>query len=414
MGTDPETETPTENLTEQLRTGPLAAVDQHTAEHDAWRQELEAIGGPSPLIHFEDQPANRIELSTTHPGGLPQFITGQKILLSALIRDDMALRQARLAAGRVTDKAIEMRTVRGLETVHLGIGIAKWSFEGEDFCAPVLLRPLAIRRYGRDFELKLKNRPVVNPELLITLREQFGISIDAASLLELSQSEGVFKPQPVIDRLRQMVVGVPGFLVQPRLVVSSFHDVARQMSADVRDLDTPILSALCGNEVARKRLVENYHPVTAPDPDQRAPETDRRLYDADAEQDDVLAQIEAGYSLVARTLPGTGATQTVVSAIGGLVDAGKRVLVVSPRRATLDGIAHRLSRVGLAGLAITPRLLRLASSRRSAATSPPAASRCARWTTRWCACAACCSTTTRRSPRRTRASASPRSTHCAS
>ena len=104
---------------------------------------------------------NRIELSTTHPGGMPQFITGQKILLSALIRDDMALRQARLAAGRVTDKATEMRAVRGLETVHLGIGIAKWHFEGENFCAPVLLRPLAIRRYGRDFELKLKKHPMV-------------------------------------------------------------------------------------------------------------------------------------------------------------------------------------------------------------------------------------------------------------
>ncbi len=355
---DPEAVAPAEHLTEPVLTGPVAAVDRFASEHEDWRRELSDIGGPSPLIHFDDQPANRIELSTTHPGGLPQFITGQKILLSALIRDDLALRQARRAAARVTDKAIEMRTVRGLETVHLGIGIAKWSFEGEEFCAPVLLRPLAIRRYGRDFELKLKNRPTVNPELLVTLREQFGISIDAVSLLELSQSEGVFKPQPVIDRLRQMVVGVPGFVVQPRLVVSSFHDVSRLMAADVRDLDTPILSALCGDEVARQRIADGYHPVNAPDPDHRAPETDRRLYDADAEQDDVLAQIEAGYSLVVRTLPGTGATQTVANAIGALAAAGKRVLVVSPRRATLDGITHRLARVGLAGLAVTPRLLR--------------------------------------------------------
>lgn len=353
-----EPDVPQEHLTEPLLTGPIAAVDQYAAEQEEWRAELQTIGGPSPLIHFDDQATNRIELSTTHPGGLPQFITGQKILLSALIRDDLALRQARMAAGRVTDKAVEMRTVRGLETVHLGIGIAKWSFEGEEFCGPVLLRPLAIRRYGRDFELKLKNRPTVNPELLVALREQFGISIDANSLLELSQSEGVFKPQPVIDRLRQMVVGVPGFVVQPRLVVSSFHDVGRRMAADVRDLDTPVLSALCGNEVAARRIIDGYHPVTALDPDQRAPETDRRLYDADAEQDDVLAQIETGYSVAVRTLPGTGATQTVVNAIGALVGAGKKVLVVSPRRATLDGVTHRLARVGLTGLAVTPRLLR--------------------------------------------------------
>ncbi len=340
-----------------LVTGPVA-VDAYAAEHQEWREELARIGGKSPLIHFDDDPTTRIELSTTHPGGMPQFITGQKILLSALIRDDVALRQARIAAGRVTDKATEMRTVRGLETIHLGVGIAKWSFEGESFCAPVLLRPLAIRRYGRDFELKLKKHPMVNWELLSVLRQQFGIVIDARTLLELSQSEGVFKPQPVIDRLRQMVTGVAGFVVQPRLVASSFHSVAPRMVADARGLDTPILQAVCGSEVAQQQLDAAYRPVTATPVNERAPETDRHLYDADPEQDDVLAQIAAGHSVVIRTLPGTGGTQTVVNAVGELVRGGKRVLVVSPRRSTLDGIAHRLHRVGLQGLATTPRLLR--------------------------------------------------------
>ncbi|WP_353055614.1 AAA family ATPase [Leucobacter sp. CX87] len=338
--------------------GSLSAVEPFAEDHAAWRAQLSAIGGKSSLLHFEDSALSRIELSTTHPGGLPQFITGQKILLSTLIRDDLALRNARIAAGRITDKAIEMRTVRGLETVHLGIGIAKWNFEGADFCGPVLLRPLAIRRYGRDFELKLKQRPYVNPALTRALYEQFGIRLDARSLLELSQASGVFKPQPVIDRLRQVVAGVADFVVQPRLVVSSFLDVAQRMLTDARSFDSPILAAICGSEPARSSLAAGYRPVSAISPNTRPPETDRHLHDADAEQDDVLAQIEAGHSLVVRTLPGTGGTQTVVNAIGALVRAGKRVLVVSPRRATLDGIAHRLSRVGLAGLAISPRVIR--------------------------------------------------------
>lgn len=353
----PDSAAPDDDLTARL-TGPVSLVDAYADEHAEWREELSRIGGRNPLLHFDDRPANRIELSTTHPGGLPQFITGNKILLSALIRDDLALRHARAAAGRVTDKAIEMRTVRGLETVNLGVGIAKWSFEGEEFCAPILLRPLAIRRYGRDFELKLKQFPVVNSELIRALREQFGIVVDARALIELSQSEGVFKPQPVIDRLRQMAAGVPGFVVQPRLVVSSFHNVSQRMVADAKDLDSPILAAICGSEPAARRLAEAYRPVSPTPPDERAPDTDRNLYDADVEQDDVLAQIDAGHSLVVHTLPGTGGTQTVVNAIGNLVRAGKRVLVVSPRRAALDGITHRLTRAGLAGLAVTPRRLR--------------------------------------------------------
>ncbi|MFC5339060.1 AAA family ATPase [Leucobacter denitrificans] len=338
--------------------GPVSVVEAFTAEHEAWRKEITSIGGRNPLLYFDDHPANRIELSTTHPGGLPQFISGNKILLSALIRDDLALRHARAAAARVTDKANEMRAVRGIETVNLAVGLAKWGFEGDEFSAPVLLRPLAIRRYGRDFELKLKKYPVVNSELIRALREQLGITIDARSLIELSQSEGVFKPQPVIDRLRQMVAGVPDFVVQPRLVVSSFHNVSQRMLSDAVRLDTPLLNAVCGSEPARRDLAEAYRPVSPVSPDRIAPETDRCLYDSDPEQDDVLAQIDAGHSLVVHQLPGTGGTQTVVNAIGNLVRAGKRVLVVSPRRSTIDGITHRLTRAGLPGLAVTPRHLR--------------------------------------------------------
>ena len=42
-----------------------------------WRDELAGIGGPSSLLHFSDTQRSRIELSTTHPGGLAQFITGK-------------------------------------------------------------------------------------------------------------------------------------------------------------------------------------------------------------------------------------------------------------------------------------------------------------------------------------------------
>ena len=47
--------------------------------------ERTPVAAVQPLAHF---------LSSAQA----QFITGQKILLSALIRDDMALRQARIAA----------------------------------------------------------------------------------------------------------------------------------------------------------------------------------------------------------------------------------------------------------------------------------------------------------------------------
>lgn len=343
-----------------LSLGDPSIVAANVAEPvwQSWRSELAEVGGRSPLLHFVDAPRTRIELSNTHPGGLPPFITGKNTLLSSLIRDEIALRNARLAANAITTKGIELRSVRGIESVHLAIGLAQWRHGGEDFSAPVLLRPLAIRRYGRDYELKLRGKTFLNPELARALHEQFQITLDAEAFVALSVSNGVFKPQPVIDRLRGLTSHLPWFNVQPRLVVSSFADVAGGMLADADDLDNTLLDALAGNSAAARRVEESYRPVETVGQDDRSPSTDTLLLDADEEQENVVAQIGAGNSLVVKTLPGTGGTQTIVNAIGALVSQHKRVLVVSPRRSSLDDITHRLAQVGLTGMAVRPRTLR--------------------------------------------------------
>lgn len=336
----------------------LVAGNIAESEWERWRTELTQLGGRSPLLHFDDNTRTRIELSVTHPGGLPQFITGKTTMLSSLIRDELALRNARLAAGVITQKGIELRSMRGLESVHLAIGLAQWRYGDQEYLAPLLLRPLAIRRYGRDFELKLKGQPYLNPALARALQEQFQISLDAEAFVALALSNGAFKPQPVIDRLRGLTSHLPWFNVMPRLVVSSFAEVGSTMSADAAVLEHPVIDAIAGNPGARASIAGAYNPVLTPSQDARPPATDTLLLDADSEQENVVAQIAAGNSIVVKTLPGTGGTQTIVNAIGSLVSQHKRVLVVSARRSTLDGIAHRLGQVGLNGLAVTCRTLR--------------------------------------------------------
>ncbi|CAN5346661.1 hypothetical protein BH10ACT7_BH10ACT7_28290 [soil metagenome] len=323
-----------------------------------WRRELSEIGGDSPLIHFLDSPRTRIELSTTHPGGLAQFITGKTTLLSNLIRDEIALRQAKIAAGLVAAKGLELATARGIDAIHLGIGIAEWRFGGIDYRAPVLLRPLAIRRHGRDFEVKLRGQTFLNPAFARALDEQFQLRLDADAFVALTDHDGSFKPNPVIDRLRGLTSHLEFFTVSPRLVVSSFTEVATEMLADADRLDHPVLDALAGNGTAKRTIEDSYAPVEPVPSDERTPQTDSLLLDADVEQESVVAQISAGNSLVVRTLPGTGGTQTIVNAIGTLVSQNKRVLVVSARRASLQSISQRLGDIGLPGIAVAPRSLR--------------------------------------------------------
>ncbi|MGY1552128.1 AAA family ATPase [Microbacterium sp. A588] len=352
----------------------IALAHVADAERTRLRAEAADLGGPSPLITYRDTVEGGIDISKAHPGSLPQFITGKSTLLSNLFRDEVGLRTARLAAERITAKHTELRTVRGVDAVHLAVGLAGWRIGGADFAAPVLLRPLAIRRHHADFELKLQGSFTVNPELVSVAREHFGITIDAEALAALAYDSGIFKPQPVIDHLRAATQSIDTFTVLPRLVVSTFADIASSMSRDSTSLDHQLLNALAGHVDDREQVTAARPAPRSTSPDERAPASDTLLLDADAEQESVLARITAGHSLVVSTLPGTGGTQTVINALGELVRAGKRVLVVSARRSTLDGVRHRLAGIGLDSLAVSPASIRRdlvrAIGRNEKATAP--------------------------------------------
>ena len=328
------------------------------SERDRLREAAADLGGPSPLLHFRGGRDAAVDVTTAHPGSLPQFITGRSTLLSNLFRDEVALRTARLAAEQITAKNVELRTVRAIDAVRLAVGLASWTTAGEEFTAPVLLRPLGIRRHHADYELKLHGGFAVNPELVRALREQHGIELNGAELAALAHADGVFKPQPVIDRLRAVTRDIETFTVRPRLIVSTFADVGRAMATDLTELDHPVIDALSGHDDALTSLRGDRGVPDTTHPDERAPASDTLLLDADDEQERVLARIADGQSIVVHTLPGTGGTQTIINAVGSFVRAGKSVLVVSPRRSTLDGIRHRLSTVGLDALAVSPSSLR--------------------------------------------------------
>lgn len=346
----------------------LGTANVADPEHARWLEQLSTVGGTSTLLHFGPDAHSAIDLSSTHPGGMPPFITGKSTLLSNLIRDDLALRTAKLAAEAITQKGIELRSARGIDSIYLAIGLAEWKVDDQSFSAPVLLRPVAVRRYGRDYELKLKGGLVLNPALARALRDQFQIVLDAEAFVALALSNGMFKPQPVIDRLRGLTSHLGWFNVSPRLLISSFAEIGPEMAADaglgigaaarIQRLQHPIIDAIAGNPHARDAVNRDVPPVDLVSSDIRPPATDRLLLDADAEQEEVIATIATGTSVVVRTLPGTGGTQTIVNALGTLIAQHKRVLVVSPRRASLDSIAHRLGQIGLSSCAASTEQLR--------------------------------------------------------
>ncbi|MBX7240103.1 MAG: DUF4011 domain-containing protein [Bacteroidia bacterium] len=71
----------------------------------------------------------------------------------------------------------------------------------------------------------------------------------------------------------------------------------------------------------------------------------------DKSQEEVLLKIKSGKSLVVHGPPGTGKSQVIVNMIADALTHGKKVLVVSQKRAALDVVFKRISALGLGDFA---------------------------------------------------------------
>jgi Protein of unknown function (DUF4011) len=348
------------------------AIDIAEPIRAEWREELAAIGGVNPLLHFPRDTA--IEFSVGHPGGLAQLFAGSPTLLRTLVRDDVALNRARHNAIRINDKGIELQAARGIDSVYLAVGLVTWSAGDTEYCAPMLVRPVRLRRRADDIEITLQGGLRLNPALARELFSQFGIGLDESTFVALTDDNGSFRPNGALDRLQGLIAHIPGAHVVPALAIANLSDVAADMVSASANLSHPILDAVAGNPNALYLVTESHAAIDPGDPDTRPLDSDTLVLDADSEQELIVAHIVAGNSIVVGTPSGSGATQTIVNSVAELVRTGKSVLVVGSRRSRLDSIRRRLRSLGLDGLAVAPRSLRSdlirAISRNETAAAP--------------------------------------------
>ncbi|MCC9137288.1 AAA domain-containing protein [Pontibacter silvestris] len=75
------------------------------------------------------------------------------------------------------------------------------------------------------------------------------------------------------------------------------------------------------------------------------------VFDIDASQEAALQEVKTGKSLVVQGPPGTGKSQLICNLVSDFTARGKKVLVVSQKRAALDVVHQRLASKGLASFA---------------------------------------------------------------
>ncbi len=319
-------------------------ADRVAAAVKTWQRTLVDLGGRNTLLWYRDLPSGTLDLTTAHPGGVSKLLAGHGTRLSELVREPVALEEARRRARAIRAKALELKEERGIAAGFLAIGMATWSVPraARPPAAPVLLRACVLRAVGAaqdDFEIDLGPEVEFNPVLREYLRSEQGIEIDGDALADLADVGNAFDPYPAYAALGHECARVADFGIAPRLVLGTFSYAKLPMVADLALqgdslADHDVVAALAGDEQAlaavRLRL-----PDSDPDPD---PEHEHLVLDADSSQQAAIEAVRAGAHLVVKGPPGTGKSQTIANLICTLAAEGKSVLFVAEKRAAIDAV----------------------------------------------------------------------------
>lgn len=333
------------------------------AARAAWTRHLVELGGPNTLLWYRDLPDGTLDLTTSHLGTRTALLSGERVRLSELVREPQAREDAARRTERVHETARRLESEHAIRTTFLGIGTASWTvvlpngrIAPRTPAAPVFLRacrtaPVDARRH--DWLLEPGEDLEVNPALVHYLASEHGIVLDTARLEALAVHDGTLDPYPAFASLAAACADVPDLSVEPKVVLTTFPHHKAPLVADlVAQADTladhDVVAALAGRHDALG--------VVSVGPDLSAPADgagrDVLVLDADVAQREAVEAVRAGSHLFLRTPPGTGATQTVANLVAALAADGQRVLLVSPKRASLTGVRDRLAAVGLDDLVL--------------------------------------------------------------
>jgi hypothetical protein len=306
---------------------------------DAWIREIRDIGKTNGLTNFAVNEYGQIDLDRSHPGGIAQFSATGTSLLSNLVREPLAFSKALTVARRIKTKSLNHLNNYGLHTTYLIGGIASLEQDGFDLNLPILLWPIELLRKTDDFELSRSGSPFINPALVSALFHTYGVNVDSSKVFSLLKDAGDLLPLSVMEYLASLLETESKVQFQRALVIGNFAVEPSLMESDIRPEGSPLLRQL--SEV-----------LEVSDVSADVLEEPRLVADADATQKRIVARAVKGHSFAVETMPGSGYTQTVVNVLTALVHDGKRVLVVTPRRQTINELAERFANLGLGGLMV--------------------------------------------------------------
>ena len=177
--------------------------------------------------------------------------------------------KARHALVAIHRKALGNLEEKGIETLHLAMGMATWPAAdgGRPYDAPVLLLPARIEMRGRagdDMRLVVAGEPQLNPVLQYVLEENHGLRINGVTALSECGGEdeaGQWRvdPEYVFATIERAAAAVPGFEVKHRVILANFQFAKMAMVEDLRKngdaiASSAVVAAIAGHSSSRQKL----------------------------------------------------------------------------------------------------------------------------------------------------------------
>ena len=351
-----------------MRTLPLARASlprvnrRDTVERAAeqWTKELTDESGRNLLLYYKELKAGTLNLDSARPNVLKRLLDGRKVRAQQLFPEDLvedAVRRIRAVNRRATTNFEE----RGINTLFLGWGMATWTPVSSSAtpAAPVLLCPVDLERTGAaelDFEVQLSGDWVLNDALLQHLSNEFKVDVSGESLMDpYGDGEQISEEEEkaIFAELSLRAERVPDFEISEHVVLGNFMFKKMPMVKDINNnlealAQHDLIAAIAGDEEAAQAVRANHaSAIETSLPDRTPPESEFLVLDADSSQNAAINAALAGESFVLQGPPGTGKSQTISNLIAAMMAEGKSVLFVAEKRAAIDAVAKRLTKVGL-------------------------------------------------------------------
>ncbi|WP_436529707.1 DUF4011 domain-containing protein [Actinoplanes sp. HUAS TT8] len=330
---------------------------------EEWRDGLLDLTGANPLIDVRTTAPGVVEIVSPSPRsivealqqgrecgflGIEEQAEGPRPRASHVFQTAMADAEMDATLRALRQTAHRDLLEQGVATLYLGLGTVRWTDGGSEHVSPILLIPVDLVTPDPQDYPRLRARaedPIVNPALDICLRRH-NIELPAVDSL------GALDVTVFWARLDAALGDHPDWHSDEAVMLTRFAVHREVMYTDLLDherriLAHPVVRALATEPEAQPDAFK-FEVIAGRRIDEVATPDDVPLVlDADAAQRACVTAALHGRTFVMRGAPGTGKSQTIANMIGGLMHAGRRVLLVAEKAAALDTVLDRLEPTGL-------------------------------------------------------------------